>query len=168
MVRRLAGADAADCQAIRLRSLREHPEAYASSEADERDRPLSKVAESIENPDVATFGAFVDGQLVGIALLVSNTRAKTRHRASINAMYVASEVRGRGIGRTLMEAIISYAGSLGYVQQLVLAVTIGNEAARKLYVNCGFTTWGIDPGYLKIGERYYDTEWMIRKVSQDE
>ncbi len=164
IVRRLNAADAAAYQAIRLRSLREHPEAFGSSVQEEQDTPIEKIAQQIDSQSVASFGVFVEQQLVGIAALVSNSRAKTRHRASINGMYVAPEARGRGAGQALMNAIVSYAQSLGHLEALVLAVMVHNEAARKLYVKCGFATWGIDPGYLKLDDRYYDIEWMIRKV----
>jgi RimJ/RimL family protein N-acetyltransferase len=164
MVRRLRGTDAAAYQSVRLRALREHPEAFGSSEADEQGRPLSKVAEAIDNPDVTTFGAFEDEKLVGIAVLVGNARAKTQHRASVNAMYVAPEVRGRGIGRSLMEAIIAYAQAQPHLEVLTLAVTVGNHAAWHVYTACGFSTWGIERDYLKLDDRYYHMEWMIRKV----
>jgi RimJ/RimL family protein N-acetyltransferase len=163
-VRCLTAADAAAYQAIRLRSLREHPEAYGSSEAEERDRSLEKVAENIDIADVTAFGAFVDEQLIGIAVLVGNARTKTRHRASINGMYVAPEARGRGLGRALMDAVIDFAQAQPHLEALVLAVTVGNDTARQLYLACGFTTWGIDPGYLKVNGQDYDIEWMIRKV----
>ena len=47
-IRQLTPADAAAFQALRLRSLRESPEAFGSSYDEEVSRPLTAVAERLE------------------------------------------------------------------------------------------------------------------------
>jgi RimJ/RimL family protein N-acetyltransferase len=48
-----------------------------------------------------------------------------------------------------------------------LAVTVGNEQARALYLKVGFTPVAIDPRYIKVGERYFDIEWMQLRLSRE-
>ena len=94
-VRILESKDAADFVAVRLRALREHPEAFGSSLEEEEPIPVEKTVESLEKslPNNPIFGAFIDDQLVGIIALNRSSRVKTRHRANIGAMYVTPEAR---------------------------------------------------------------------------
>ncbi len=163
-VRVLKAADAAAFQAVRLRALQEHPEAFGASYEEERDLPLDKVAQGFNPPDSVIFGAFVDGALVGITHLGRYTRMKTRHRAIIGAMYVAPEVRGKQVGMALMDTALSYARTLDDLEDVVLAVTVGNDAARSLYIKAGFTPFSIDPRYIRLGDAYFDIEWMVLRI----
>jgi ribosomal protein S18 acetylase RimI-like enzyme len=162
-VRILGADDATAFQAVRLRSLREHPEAFGSSLEEEADTPIEKTTDFLVNslPNNPIFGAFVDDQLVGIINLNRSSRVKTHHRAHIGAMYIAPEARGQKLGRALLDAAIDYARTLDGVEDIVLAVTVGNDAARALYVSAGFQSYSIDPRYIHTAGRYYDIEWMI-------
>jgi len=40
----------------------------------------------------------------------------------------------------------------------------GQEAARSLYLSLGFTTYGVEPRGLKVGERYFDDENMVLRL----
>lgn len=165
-VRLLTSEDAAAFQAVRLRGLREHPEAFGSSLEEEADTPLKKTAEGLAKslPDNPLFGAFVDEELVGIIGLFRASHLKMRHRASIGAMYVAPEARQQKLGRALLDAAIDYARSLDGIEDVVLAVTVGNDAARALYVSAGFQSYSIDPRLIYTNDNYYDVEWMILQL----
>jgi len=47
------------------------------------------------------------------------------------------------------------------LEQILLAVSTGQFAAKQLYRNCGFDTYGIEPNALKVGSTYIDEEHMI-------
>ncbi|HEU0300015.1 MAG TPA: GNAT family N-acetyltransferase, partial [Longimicrobium sp.] len=145
-IRILTTDDAAAYQALRLRGLRETPDAFGSSYEEEVDRPLEMIAERLAggraNESVA-YGAFdAAGTLVGIGGLYRETHRKARHRANVVGMYVAPEARGQALGRALLDALVAHARSMGGVQRLELGVTTTNAAARALYRAFGFTTWG--------------------------
>ncbi len=161
-IRILTREDAEPYQRIRLRALQEHPEAFGSSYESEVQLTLEVVGERLEanRPASAMFGAWSDTQLVGTLHMDRQPRLKTQHRAILGAMYVAPEARGQQIGRALLDAAIAHARSQTGIRQIVLAVTVGNHAARKLYRSAGFVTWGVDPDYLRIGDQFYDIEWM--------
>jgi ribosomal protein S18 acetylase RimI-like enzyme len=169
-VRLLTADDAAAFKVVRLRSLREHPEAFGSSVGEEENATTEQNAEFLSKslPNNPMWGAFVDDQLVGLINLSRSPRNKMRHRAHIGAMYVAPEARGQKLARALLDAAIDYARTLDGVEDVVLAVTVSNEAARALYVSAGFQTYSIDPRLIYTDDRYYDVEWMIlplRKTS---
>ena len=58
--------------------------------------------------------------------------------AEIKRMYVEPELRGAGIGRTLVDALEAEARRLG-AEQVVLETGTRQTAALALYARCGFT-----------------------------
>jgi GNAT superfamily N-acetyltransferase len=164
--RQLAAHDAPIYQPLRLRALREHPEAFGSSLEDEQSLSLDQVARRLEDTsgNSVSFGTWLDGQLVGTVNLYRSPRPKTRHKAILGGMYVAPEARGNRIGKALLEHTLSYARTMDGLEDVTLAVTVGNNAARWLYLGAGFVPYGVEPRYIKLGNRYFDIEWMIRRL----
>lgn len=158
-IRTLTEDDAAEYQAVRLRSLQEHPEAFGASYEEEKGTPLERVADQLKGSP--SFGAFVEGNLIGIASLFRFPRAKSRHRAILGGMYVCPEARGQGAGTYLLNETIRCARDEIQLEDMILAVTVGNETARNLYIKAGFIPFGVDPRYIKINDQYFDIEWMI-------
>ncbi len=169
VLRPLTATDAEAYQALRLRSLREHPDAFALAIEDEQQTSLDTVARRLAqaSPERYVLGAFEGDRLIGILSFRRWEGLKRQHRASIGGMYVPPESRGRGVGTALLAEVIARARTLTGVEDLVLAVTIGNEPARSLYLQAGFTPVAIDPRYMKVGERYVDIEWMQRRVAPE-
>jgi RimJ/RimL family protein N-acetyltransferase len=165
-IRQLEAHDAPFYQPLRLRALREHPEAFGSSLEDEQPLPLEHVARRLEDTsgNIVSFGTWLDGQLVGIVNLYRSPRPKTRHKAILGGMYVAPEARGNRIGKALLEHTLSYARTMDGLEDVTLAVTVGNNAARRLYLGAGFVPYGVEPRYIKLGNRYFDVEWMILRL----
>ena len=152
-VRRLAAADAPAFRALRLRALREHPEAFTSSHEEDEKMPLSATEQRLQQSDQRRFwGAFDAAALRGIAGLEPEQRAKNRHKATVVGMYVASEAAGRGLGRALIEAVMRDARATG-IELLVLTVTEGNQAATALYERAGFRSVGVEPDAIRVGGR---------------
>lgn len=164
-IRLLTPADAAAYQPIRLRSLQEHPEAFSASYEGEVTRSLDAVAERLETtPDGFMLGAWQGDTLVGIVGLYRSPGIKVRHRAIVGGMYVATEVRNQGIGAALMYALIEQAKTLAHLEEIILAVTVGNAGARSVYSAVGFITSHFEKRYIKVGDCYYDLEWMTLRL----
>ena len=161
-VRILTSADAAAFRALRLRALKEHPDAFTSSYEEDVAKPLSATEQRIAGePDNVFWGAFVDGAIRGMVGLTREARAKNRHKGDVVAMYVAPEFGRRGLARALLQAVIDHARDGAGLEQLVLSVTRSNEAARELYRAAGFTTFGLEPRAIKVAGDYFDKERMI-------
>lgn len=156
-VRPLGPSDAAVFQQCRLRALREAPEAFGSTYAEEAGLSVETVAGLLAPADGSAkvvLGAFPeDGRggdaLVGIIVCQQERRLKASHKATIGGMYVASEARGLGIGRALLERAVAEARSWPGVEKLTLTVVERAEAARALYRAAGFRPYGLEPDSLR-------------------
>jgi len=164
-IRVLESADAEAFQALRLRGLRESPAAFGSTFEEEVGRTIEQIAERLTAsrtvPRRATFGAFDEnGVLVGVVALVQESHLKMRHKASIYAMYVSSEARGRGVGRALLARLIEHAKTWDGVERLNLTVTVGQDSARQLYRSAGFRLFGTEADALRQDGESQTMEYM--------
>lgn len=157
LVRPLTPADATLYRALRLRALREHPDAFTSSWEEDRGEPLEAAAARLAKH--AFWGAYERSELYGIVGLERESRAKNRHKATVVGMYVAPEAAGQGVGHALMETLIAHARGAG-IQSLVLTVTDGNPAAIRLYERAGFRSFGVEPDAIRIDGRSYAKNHM--------
>jgi RimJ/RimL family protein N-acetyltransferase len=164
-VRSLVEDDAAEYHALRLRALREHPDAFTSSYEEDRLKPLawarSRIAASPDAPHGFILGAFAEGNLVGILGLSIDTRAKVRHKGEVFGMYVAREHAGRGVGQALMTACIGRAKETAGLEQLRLTVTETNARAKSFYESAGFRSFGVERNAVKVDGRYFDKCHML-------
>ena len=166
-IRKLAAADAETYHAIRLRSVKEHPEAFLASFEEESARTIEedrrRLAEKEDRDDDLILAAFDDGKAVGMLgiLRLSGHRAKGRHKALIWGMYVAPEARRRGLGRRLMDAAITAIAKADGIELVQLGVGTENDAARALYASVGFQTYGVEQRAIKLDGRLNDEDLMV-------
>lgn len=86
-----------------------------------------------------------EGKVHGLYILHPNNIGRCGHIS--NASYAVSpEMRGRGIGRLLVEDSLKVARELGFRIMQFNAVTAANEAANRLYQKLGFIRLGSMPG----------------------
>jgi RimJ/RimL family protein N-acetyltransferase len=166
-VRQLGPESAAAYRDLRLRGLKEHPDAFTSSYEEDREKPLAAAERRLaSDSDDRVWGAWVDGVLAGVAGLAREHRAKNRHKAVVFGMYVAPEHGRRGIGATLLRHVIDEARRQPGLQQLVLTVTQTNAGARTLYERTGFRSFGVEPRAIRVGDAYFDKNHMILFLAQ--
>ena len=161
LVRPLAEPDFDAWWRLRLRMLKEHPDAFGGSYEEAVSGGVERQRERFLQPNAFILGAFDGETLVGTVGCVQQQPAKVRHKAFIWGMYVAPEARGRGVGRALMEAAIARARQWPEVEQIHLAVVTTNEVARRLYRSLGFEVYGVEPAALKVDGRDLDEEHML-------
>jgi len=163
-VRILTEADGEAFWNIRLRALRDDPESFGSSYEEILERGIAGATQSLRkrdtSPDDATFGAFEGGTLVGIAGFRREEEVKKRHKGVIWGMYVPREMRGKGIGKALLQAAIAYAKTLSQLEQINLSFVLTSREARQLFISLGFEPYGLERHALKLHDRYFDHELM--------
>ena len=163
-VRILAVPDAPEYRELRLRALREFPEAFTSSHEEESVKPLAWYEERLAGPASTFWGAFEEGRLCGVVGLEREGRVKNRHKAMVIGMYVAPQQAGRGLGQALLGALVASARREG-LELLVLTVTVGNGVAQRLYERAGFVSFGIEPRAIKVAGRPYAKNHMYLELA---
>ncbi len=76
---------------------------------------------------------------------------------------VREDLRSRGIGHALMEAMLKEGDSLG-ILYWTLEVRVSNAPALHLYEKTGFTSAGIRPGYYSNPKEDANILWLSRSV----
>jgi acetyltransferase len=93
--------------------------------------------------------AALDGDsLLGAVHLARATAGNGRHRAEIQRLVVRADVRGRGVGRVLMNAVVERARALG-LRLLWLSTHVDSDADR-IYSHLGWTRYGVIPDYAVL------------------
>ena len=137
---------------LRLRSLREDPDAFGSTferEAASGEEEWRRfVAGWAGAARQATFVA-ADDDGVWVGIVVGVVRSAEPSLANISAMWVDPSARGRGVGERLVHTAAVWAAGIG-AARLELCVTEGNAAATSLYARAGFVPTGIR-GELRPG-----------------
>jgi ribosomal protein S18 acetylase RimI-like enzyme len=163
-IRILDSQDAEIYRELRLKSLKENPEAFLTTYEIEKDKPIEQLRRNLIASDHRfTLGAFINGGLIGIVTFVRESNPKIVHKGNIYAMYVTPEFREKGIGKSLVQELINKAKHCEGLEQINLTV-ISNNAAKRLYETIGFVTYGTEQNALKDGYQYFDENLMVLRL----
>ncbi len=160
-IRVLQFDDWAAWKVLRMESILQCPESFASSTEEEQNLPDRQFQDWITKNII--FGAFVNDQLIGTAGFFRLELAKERHRGILFSVYVTPGERNKGIAHDLVEKVIEVAKQ--QVLQLHLKVVSCNASAVHLYHRHGFEVYGTEVHSLKIGERFYNEYLMVLRWS---
>ncbi|AZA85188.1 N-acetyltransferase [Chryseobacterium lactis] len=121
---------------IRLESLEKFPEAFGANYQDALKIEKFRIEEDIENelPERFVFGAFSDGDLIGICTFVKDEN----QRGNLYQMYVKKDFQGKNIGYELIRRIINEIRGHFNDLEIFLEVAPHNEKAYSLYRKTGF------------------------------
>ncbi|WFR97831.1 GNAT family N-acetyltransferase [Rhizobium tumorigenes] len=137
-VRRLGRQDTAVFRDIRREAIADNQDALGMSVGEELAHDEAWYLEKLDVDHV--FGGIDQTRaLMGVVAL---TKRRIEYRsgvAALSGMYVRPTARGTGLSRHLLDAAVSEACRDG--RSVVLAVTITNEAAIRLYLSAGFREW---------------------------
>jgi ribosomal protein S18 acetylase RimI-like enzyme len=160
--RKLQPRDTGSYRLVRLEGLKNFPDSFGSTYAEESINPKLKFETIIEENfgDSFMVGAFCEGQLIGITGFHRAERRKTRHRGEIVQVYVDPKYRGQKVGENLVRMVVENAFEIEGIEQLELSVVSNNISATSIYKKLGFEIYGEQKHYFKDGERVWDQQFM--------
>jgi ribosomal protein S18 acetylase RimI-like enzyme len=100
----------------------------------------SFISTQLEDPDVAVLVADDSGAVIGYAYAAAEGYDYMALRGPAGVLHdiiVDPEHRGRGVGRSLLEAALEFFRSRG-APRVVLSTAERNEAAQRLFASAGF------------------------------
>ena len=136
-IEHLTIGDGERLRAIRLRALRDTPDAFGTTLDEAAARPPENWDHQLAQ--LATFVAAANGCDVG--LVRGAPHDNFADAGYLVSMWVAPEVRRRGIGSALIDAVIHWAKTQG-LNRLLLDVGDRNTSAIALYTRMGFVPNG--------------------------
>ena len=164
-IRPLTEADASEYHTLRLRALKEHPEAFGQSYQSQIDTPMHAVEKRLreisQSPYDFILGLYANGLLSGMVGFRREQGEKMWHKGSIWGMYVASDAQGNGYGRALIADALEIAKQIHGLKQISLAVVTANTEARSLYLSLGFESYGIEKRAAYVNDEYLDDDLMV-------
>jgi ribosomal protein S18 acetylase RimI-like enzyme len=162
-IRKLTEGDAASLWQLRLCALETDPGSFAESPEELRKTSVEEYALRLRNGGSENFvyGAFEGKKLVGMTGFYREKGLKLNHKGHIWGVFVLPSARGKGVGRALLTSVIREARLLPGIRSVLLTVASPQAAARHLYEELGFRTFGIEPRSLRVGGRYLDEDHML-------
>ncbi len=136
-IERLDAPDGARLLSIRLRALRDAPDAFGTTWQEAAALHLEHYDRQLDL--LATFVATIDGWDQGLVRGAPHDELKAA--GYLMSLWVAPEARRQGVGSALVEAVTEWARASG-LRRLLLDVGEANTAAISLYTSKGFVPTG--------------------------
>ena len=140
-VRRLQPGETALFRALRLRALENAPEAFANTLADALQQPESYWEQRTQSLTAPGRNVMFIAEHAGAPFGLAFGLVYEAGVAHLGGMWVDPALRGRGLGRALVEAVIEWARDRGFTR-IDLWVTERNQPAVRLYERTGFEPTG--------------------------
>ena len=105
-----------------------------------------------------------DGQVVGYAYSAQFRDRAAYRFAGEDSVYIHPDYMGLGIGRTLLDALLTASTAAGFQRMFAVIGDSGNLGSIRLHERAGFTHCGqLDKAGFKFG-RYLDVVFMQRDI----
>lgn len=144
-----------------------HPKSFTSKPEEQAIRSRRWWRQRLDDDPTATrlvIGALEGAKLCGAVGLSFGKRAKVQHKASVFGLYVAARYRGQGLGRRLMEAVLTEARNRPGLKIVQLTVTEANHAAERLYEEVGFVAFGLEPYAIAVDGGFLNKVHLWRRL----
>ena len=162
-IRLFTEQDAQTLWDLRMLALETDPWSFVESPEELRAMSVEEFATRLRADHAENFivGAFEQRTAVGMVGCYQEVPLKRRHKAWIWGVFVKPAERGRGIARSVMQAVIARAKAIDDLDMVMLTVAVDQPTPRKLYESLGFRSFGVEPKGIKIGNQAHDEEHMV-------
>lgn len=143
-----------DLKTLRLEALKNNPTAFGRSYEETVDDSDEKWKEKLNGQSY--YFARDNHEFVGMISYYRHEGAKTNHLFGICAFYVRPAFQSQGVGRRLLEQVLTTIKSLPEAHKIKIFGTVGNDRATKLYESAGFRLVGIQKDELRVDGQFYD------------
>jgi putative acetyltransferase len=116
------------------------------------------------SPNDHVLVAEFDGTVVGFAGLHVSQKARERYTAGVG-LYVHASHQRKGIGKTLMDAILDIADNWLKLKRVELSVFTDNEPAIALYKKMGFVVEGTKK-YSAVRSGVHADEYLMARYGE--
>jgi len=130
---------------------------------EEEKKWLESTIEKIKNKEKIYLMTFANNKFIGGSDIEMGSL--TRKHVGTFGIIIDNSYRGEGIGKVLMELVISEAKkNLNNLKIIILEVFADNYIAQKLYKKVGFVEYGRLPKASKRRGKYIDEILMYKKI----
>lgn len=161
-IRPIRPDEVSELYGLRLRALREDPDAFDQTVDDAERKGSSPITELISAADSGRDLVLVveacEG-LKGLVVVSRSRRPRSQHRARLWGMWVAPEVRGRGVGGALLSGAVEWCREQG-VEMVDLWVVTDHAGAIRVYERAGFRICGTTRDGMRWQGRPQDEHQM--------
>jgi RimJ/RimL family protein N-acetyltransferase len=123
---------------------------------------LAQTLDAIDQGEVISMVADIDGKIIANGE-VTRGRYKDTHRHGHIGLTMISDYRGRGIGRRMIDILVSESRRAG-MHTLDTEFLAENETAKRAYEKAGFKQAGIIPRKVFRRGKYLDGLIMAREL----
>lgn len=160
MIRKLSFEDQSKFMKMRLEALEQEPQAFGDSYSILSKKNDSFWERELNNKWRVWYGAFDNGNLVGIGSIKYVKSLKFNHIAHLSGIYVTKSHRGQGIGKLLFKTRIDEAFKNEKIKKLKLIVNTSQTNAISLYKSFNFREVGRLEAEFRLGDTFYDALLM--------
>jgi ribosomal protein S18 acetylase RimI-like enzyme len=161
-IRRIRADEGLAYREVRLRALKQAPDAYGTTFAEASTRTETEWTEfARRSAESETFALFVldrgDGSLAGLAAI--SMEEGVPEEGTVFQMWIDEDLRGTEWGSGLLAAAERHGESLG-ARSITLSVEDDNPRARRFYDRAGYTLTGASEGNRRGGQTLEMRRWL--------
>lgn len=151
-------------KAVRLKALESDPRFFSASFDESRGLPDQKWQEDLLSPDIAVFGVFRHGDVIGLTGIAIDRNDPAKETAKLWGSWLEPQWRGKGLSRKIYETRLNWAKARPPVKRVTVSHRKSNAISKRANQRWGFKfTHAADavwPGGQKETEFFY--ELLIR------
>jgi len=141
-----------DYRELRIEALKSDPAAFSSSHVEEQKLSITEWKRRMNN----VLFALDEDKPIGMMVYVFLKLKKIKHVTNIYGVYVKKEYRTQGIGKQLLENVLTKINQNKNIIKINLHVNPKQKAALQLYKKFGFKKIGTLKKDICVNGKFYD------------